>query len=139
MSAGLEGRPDIPVGVLGFLLEGVGCEGQIARCGVGRVLLLLLLASMEVMSLAQRVDLSGDWCRSVGGGWGCLGGWVEVDGSISKSPVGVSSGSVKFVWRERSQRTTSWGLEGAWFGLAEVRWPGSRRERKESEPSEQKV
>lgn len=135
MSAGLEGRPDIPVGF------GVGCEGQIARCGVGRVLLLLLLlASMELMSLAQRVDLSGDWCRSVGGGGGFSDGWSEMgDGSISKPPVGGSSGSVKFVWRERSQRTTSWGLEGAWFGLAEVRWPGSRRERKESEPSEQKV
>lgn len=133
MSAGLEGRPHIPVGF------GEGCEGQIARCGVGRVL-LLLLASMELMSLAQRVDLSGDWCRSVGGGWGFSDGWSEMgDGSISKSPVGGSSGSVKSVCKERSQRTTSWGFEGAWFGLAEVRWPSSRRERKEREPNEQKV
>lgn len=66
------------------------------------------------------VDLSGDWCRSEPGGTasedlsstsvsfeGISGvGWMVI------SMGGALSGSMKSVWRERSQRTTLGGQEG---------------------------
>lgn len=113
----MEGRPERPVG---WAEE--GWEGQTARLGTEPV---------------HMVDLSGDWCRAAGAG--C---WVEGvgggGGRLRASGGGVS-GSVKSVCRLRSQRTAAEGREGAWFARAVERCPASRRLRKASEPSEQKV
>lgn len=96
---------------------------------------------------AHMVDLSGDWWGGsvVGGAGG--GSWFELaagwglEGECVRcnSAGGGTSGSVKSVCRESSQRTTEGGLDGPWCGRAWAMWPGSRRERKAREPREQNV
>lgn len=66
------------------------------------------------------VDLSGDWCSSEADGGAfedCLSASISFEdfpgvGLMLISRGGASSGSMKSVWSERSQRTTWGGQEG---------------------------